>query len=238
MPQLLETVDLAVDDGTTMTAHIARPTNAASAPGILVFQEAFGVNDHIKDIAARFAAEGFIAIAPEMYHRTGKNVMLNYGDMDAVRPHSSAVTTETIAADVRAAHGWLAGPGGAAANRVAAIGFCQGGRVTYIANATVSLSAAAGFYGGGLSAEPMLALAPQQRGPILQFWGGKDKNISPEQYRATADALTAADKIHEQVVFSYAEHGFFCDARASYNPHAARQAWALTLEFFRSQRVL
>jgi carboxymethylenebutenolidase len=234
----LETVDLAVDDGTTMTAHIARPASAAHAPGILVFQEAFGVNDHIKDVARRFAAEGFLAIAPEMYHRTGSGVVLNYGDMDAVKPHSSAVTTETIVADVKAAHAWLTGAGGAPADRIAAIGYCQGGRVTYVANATVSLSAAASYYGGGLATEPMLALAAKQRGPLLQFWGGKDKNIPPESYRATADALTAADKIHEQVVFSYAEHGFFCDARPSYNPHASRQAWALTLEFFRSQKVL
>jgi len=234
----LETVELGVEDGTSMTAHIARPANPSGAPGILVFQEAFGVNDHIKDVAQRFAAEGFLAIAPEMYHRTGSHVVLNYGDMEAVKPHGGAVTTETIVADVKAAYGWLTGPGGAPTDRIAAIGFCQGGRVTYVANATVSLSAAAGFYGGGLATEPMLALAAKQRGPLLQFWGGKDKGIPAESYRATADALTAADKIHEQVVFSYAEHGFFCDARPSYNPHASRQAWALTLEFFRSQKVL
>jgi carboxymethylenebutenolidase len=238
MTTALETVELSVDDGTTMHAHVARPANATNAPGILVFQEAFGVNDHIKDIASRFAAEGFVAIAPEMYHRTGTNVVLNYGDMEAVKPHMSAVSPETIMADVRAAYGWITGPGGAAANRIAAIGYCMGGRVTYVANATVSLSAAARYYGGGLNTEPMLALADKQRGPILQFWGGKDKNIPPEAYRAVADALTAAEKLHEQVVFSYAEHGFFCDARASYNPHAAKQAWALTLEFFRTQKVL
>jgi carboxymethylenebutenolidase len=64
------------------------------------------------------------------------------------------------------------------------------------------------------------------------FWGGLDKNIPPDQQRAVADALTAAGKEHNQVVFSYAEHGFFCDARPSYSPDAARQAWALTREFF------
>jgi carboxymethylenebutenolidase len=100
----------------------------------------------------------------------------------------------------------------------------------------VPLAAAISFYGGRMA--EMLQLVEKQHAPILMFWGGLDKNIPPEQYRSVADALTAAGKPHEQVVFSIAEHGFFCDARPSYSADAAPQAWALSLAFLRVRKVL
>jgi carboxymethylenebutenolidase len=233
----MDRVELKVSDGTTMFAHIARPSQAVTnAPGMLVFQEAFGVNDHIRDICRRFADLGFTAIAPELYHRTGTGVELKYGDMDAVKPHSGAMTLEGTAADIQAAYGWLTNGAEIARDRIASIGFCQGGRTSYIANAHVPLGAAISFYGGRMG--EMMQLIEKQHAPILMFWGGLDKNITPETRRPVADALTAAGKVHEQVVFSNAEHGFFCDARSSYNADAARQAWALSLEFLRVRKVL
>lgn len=232
-----ERVQLSVSDGTKMYAAVARPpSRVTDAPGILVFQEAFGVNAHIRDIAGRFADLGFTAIAPELYHRTGDGVDLKYGDMDAVKPHMSAVTVEGLAADIKAAHDWLTGEAKVAAERIASIGFCMGGRVSYVANATVPLAAAISFYGGRIN--DLLNLVDKEHGPIMMFWGGLDKNIPPEQHRAVSDALTAAGKRHAQILFSDAEHGFFCDARASYNAGAARQAWALSLEFLRVNKVL
>jgi carboxymethylenebutenolidase len=232
----MERIELKVADGTTMHAHVARPANPTKAPGILVFQEAFGVNEHICDIARRFADVGFTAIAPELYHRTGTGVECKYGDMDAVKPHSSAVTTEGVAADTKAAYEWLRNEAKIEAGRIASVGFCMGGRVSYIANATVPLAAAISFYGGRINDIPQLA--GSQHSPILMFWGGLDKNIPPEQRRMVEDSLTANGKPNEQVVFSAAEHGFFCDARPSYSADAARQAWALSLEFLRVQKVL
>lgn len=225
-----EKVVLSVEDGSTMTGWIARPAKAArTARGLIVFQEAFGVNDHIRDIAGRFAELGFTAIAPELYHRTSGGA-LAYGDMDAVRPHSGAMTPETIAADAKAAYARLAKDAGIGDN-IACIGYCMGGRVSYIANAHLPLKAAASYYGGSI-APALLPLAEKQHAPISMFWGGRDKNIPPEQQRAVADALTAAGKEHNQIVFSNAEHGFFCNERPSYNADAARQAWALTRAFF------
>jgi carboxymethylenebutenolidase len=233
----MERVELKVGDGTTMFAHVARPEKAAAnGPGMLVFQEAFGVNDHIRDIARRFADLGMTAIAPELYHRTGTGLELKYGDMDNVKPHSSAVTVEGLEADVKAAYGWLRNDAQAAAERIASVGFCMGGRVSYVANAHVPLAAAISFYGGRIN--DLLQMAGAQHGPLLMFWGGLDKNIPAEQHRAVSDSLTANGKAHEQVVFSFAEHGFFCDARASYNADAARQAWVLLLEFLRVQKVI
>ncbi len=237
MSQTNERITLDVADGTMMSAYVARPATDVRAPGILVFQEAFGVNAHIRSIADRFAGLGFIAVAPELYHRSGPGFEGSYTDFAAVRPHMEALTEDGLNADIDAAYGWLAGQSGADASRLAATGFCMGGRVTYMANARVKLRAAASFYGGSIAPD-LLSLAGKQGAPLLMFWGGLDTHIPPEQYRAVADALTAAKAVHEQVVFGQADHGFFCDARASYNEIAARQAWALVKEFFAAYGVL
>lgn len=233
----MERVSLRVADGTSMHAHVARPpSGATNTPGILVFQEAFGVNDHIRDIARRFADLGFTAIAPELYHRTGDGFTAAYGDMATVRPASDALTLDTLKADGRAAYDWLINEAKCDAKKIASIGFCQGGRTSYVTNSHVPLAAAVSFYGGRI--QNTLELVGTQHAPIMMFWGGQDKGILPEHRRAVEDALTAADKPNAQIVFSYAEHGFFCDARPSYNADAARQAWALVLEFFRTRGVL
>jgi carboxymethylenebutenolidase len=223
-------VTLNVADGTTMNAYVARPKAGTATAGMLVFQEAFGINAYMRDIADRFAALGFLAIAPELFHRTGPGFEGSYTDFEAVRPHVSALTHDGLNADIDAAYDWLRGGAhGINAPRIGAIGFCMGGRVAYMANARVQLGAAISFYGG--VPPELLPLAQAQRAPILMFWGGLDTHIPPEQYRAVADALTAAKATHEQVVFSQAGHGFFCDARASYNEIASRQAQALVNAF-------
>lgn len=217
---------------------MSRVLKIPMAPAIIVFQEAFGVNDYIRDIADRFAALGVTAIAPELFHRTaGPGFAGSYDDFSTVRPHTSALTVEGLDEDIRATFDRLTREQGVDPQRVAAIGFCMGGRVAYMANAIVPLRAAISYYGGGI-APALLDRAPKQHGPLLMFWGGKDEHITPELYRSVADALAAAGKTHEQVVFSQADHGFFCDRRQSYEQGAARQSWALTLEFLRTFGVL
>jgi len=216
-----------------MTCWVARPRAAARTPrGVIVFQEGVGVNDYLRDVAGRFAARGFTAIAPEMFHRSGDGVELAYGDIEAQKPHRSKVSAGTIAADATAAYTWLTSVGGVG-DAVAAIGFCMGGRCAFIANASLPLKAAVSFYGGIMQTD--LPLAAKQSSRILMFWAGRDANILPEHTRAVADALDAAEKDNAQITFSYADHGFFCDARPVYNEGAARQAWALTSEYFRVQ---
>lgn len=236
--QALEKVTLELGDGTTMTAHVARPRDAgARHPGLLVFQEAFGVNEYIRDIAHRFAHEGFVAVAPELFHRTAAGFEGSYADFEAIRPHTQALTRDGLIADIAAAFAWLAHEPQVVADKIAAVGFCLGGRVSYLANATQPLRAAISFYGGGIAPD-LLPLAKDQHGPLLLFWGGRDQHIGPDQHNAVADALRNADKPYEQVVFSMADHGFFCDRRASYHEGAARQAWVLLLEFLRVHDVL
>ena len=232
-----EYVTVPVSDGTTMNAYVARPWNASSAPGIAVFQEAYGVNAHIRDVADRCARLGMVAVAPELFHRTAPGFVAPYGDWDAVSPHLNAVTREGLEADIDATFAWMRNDPAIDPEELAAIGFCLGGRVAYMANARVHLRAAISFYGGRIAPD-LLSLAQRQRGPILMFWGGLDANIPSEQYRSVADALTEADVTHEQVVFSQADHGFFCDQRSSYNPIAARQSWAMLKEFLACYGVL
>ncbi len=225
-----EWVDLQIDDGTTMRAYVARPDGQSGRRGILVLQEAFGVNAHIRDVAARFAREGCVAIAPELFHRTAPGFDGNYDDFPSVMPHIQALTPDGMISDMRAAHAWLVDQAGADRNRIASIGYCMGGRASYLANSALPLAAAVSYYAGGI-APALLDRASKLHGRHLFFWGGKDRNIKPEHHNAVADALRAAGKPFVNVEFSDADHGFFCDQRKVYQPEAARESWALVLRF-------
>ncbi|MGA9507117.1 MAG: dienelactone hydrolase family protein [Candidatus Sulfotelmatobacter sp.] len=226
-----EKVELTVADGTRMGAYVARPKDGGPHPGLLVFQEAFGVNHHIRNVAERFAAEGYVVVAPELFHRTAPGFEGSYTDFAAVMPHLQAVTTETAEVDIRSAYDWLRSS--AKASEISSVGFCMGGRVSFIANSIVALRSAVSFYGGGIAPE-LLDRAARLQAPSLLIWGGMDKHIPPEKRRAVTDALSAEKKIYVNAEFSRADHGFFCDERDAYEPHSAKQAWALTLEFLRS----
>jgi carboxymethylenebutenolidase len=225
-----EKVTLKVGDGTSMNAYVSTPAGDAKAPGMLVFQEAFGVNAHIRDITDRIAKQGYVAIAPELFHRTGPGFEGEYTNFQPCMPHMQALTPEGLIADARSAFDWLQKNPRVKANSTACIGFCMGGRVSFLANSELPLKAAISFYGGGI-APGLLPRAAQQQAPILFFWGALDAHIPKEHPRAIVDALQEAKKTYVNVEFSDADHGFFCDARASYKDTAAKQAWALVLEF-------
>ena len=221
---------LDVGDGTTMQSFVVRPADAGRKPGLILFQEAYGVNAHIRDVAARFALQGFVVIAPELYHRTGTHVEGPYGDFAALGPHFNAVNSDTIAADARAAHAWLAAEPEVDGARIATVGYCMGGRAAFVANLELPLAAAVTYYGGGI-APALLARVSQLHAPHLFCWGGQDSHIPLEQTRAIDDALRAANKPYTSVTFGEAGHAFFCDQRAEYRPDAAAEAWALTIAF-------
>ncbi len=225
-------VQLEVGDGTTMAAYVARPDGAGPHPGILVFQEAFGVNAHIRDVAGRFAKEGYTAIAPELYHRTCPGFEGAYTDFEGTRPHFNALNNTQLEADVRAAFDWLQNDTRTDRGRVFSVGFCMGGRVSFIANSVLPVTAAASFYGGGIAPANLDRVA-RVHAPMLFFWGGLDRHIGPEAVGAVTGAFRAAGKPFINVEISDAGHAFFCDARASYNRKAAHEAWSLLLAFFR-----
>lgn len=224
---------LRVSDGSSMNAYVARPDDSSSHPGIIVLQEAFGVNSHIRNVCDRFAAEGYVAIAPELFHRTAPGFEGDYNNFPSVMPHMQRMTNEGAAADLSAAFEWLHSQKNLQQDHIFSVGYCMGGRMSFLANATLPLNAAASFYGGGI-APGLLDRASQLHGPMLFCWGGLDKHIPHEQRQAVTDALRKAGKTYVNVEFSDADHGFNCDERASYQPRAARQSWALLLEFLRS----
>ena len=138
---------------------------------------------------------------------------------------------------MRAAYEWLMARDGGRTRAVGAIGYCMGGRASFLANATLPLKAAVSYYGGGIapSGRPgqshLLGHAADLHAPMLLFWGGQDTHILPEHRRSVSQALDAAGRDYVTTTFSAAGHGFFCDVRPAYEPHAARQSLALTLSF-------
>lgn len=229
-----ERIQLKVADSSPMQAYVARPKGSGSHPGLMVFQEAFGVNAHIRDVTERFARQGYVAIAPELFHRTAlAGFEGNYNDFPSIMPHYQSVTTEAAEADIHATYDWLHANSEVKRDEISCVGFCMGGRVSFIADSTVPLRAAVSFYGGGIAPD-LLDRARALHGRILLIWGGMDKHIPPEKRRAVVDAVAAHHKPYVNAEFSQADHGFFCDQRPAYEPRSARQAWALTLEFLRS----
>jgi carboxymethylenebutenolidase len=232
-----EWVRLSVSDGTSMQAYVARPEGTPKA-ALLVMQEAFGVNPHIRDVTERFAREGYLSIAPELFHRTGESVECGYTDFASVMPHFQALTNAGQEADVRAAYDWVMNGSGETGLKTAAIGYCMGGRTAFLANLILPLDCAVSYYGGGIAPSPyfpaLLGRESELHGPTMLVWGGLDKSLELDKTRAVEDALIAAQKPYVNITFSYADHGFFCDARAQYNPTAAAEAWPLTLAFLKT----
>ena len=228
MANLVDRLTLSVSDGTDMALHVARPENP-EAPGLLVFQEAFGVNGHIRGLCQAFAQEGWLAAAPELYHRTAPGFECGYDAIATARPHMQAMTEAGLLADFQAAHRWLLDQG---CPKVAAIGYCMGGRMAFLANASLPLAAAVSYYGGGI--QTYGAQVPFLHGPMLLIWGGKDAHVTREHARAVEDLLISTGKPFISTTFSEADHGFNCDERASHHPESARQARALALAFLRA----
>ncbi|SRR5579875_3914757 len=227
-----EFVNLSVNDGTQMRAYVARPDGKPRA-GLIVFQEIFGINSHIRDVTERFGRQGYLAIAPELFHRSGPGFESGYTDMGPGFAHMQQLTDAGLEADIRAAHQWLSDAG---ESKICSTGYCMGGRVSTMAAITAPLACAVSYYGGGIAPNQMnpglLDRLKDLKAPMLFFWGGLDSHIPQESVQKVTAALTAAQKNYTNVVFSFADHGFFCDQRASYNPQAAALAWPLTLAFF------
>jgi len=227
-----EYVNLSVDDGTSMRAYVARPATQPRA-GLIVFQEIFGVNSHIRDITERFARQGYLAVAPELFHRTAPGFESGYTDMGPGFAQMQQLRDPGIEADIRSTYQFLEKE--AKGLKIAATGYCFGGRTACHAALTVPLACGVSYYGGGIAPNPMnpglLNRLNDLKAPMLFFWGGLDTHIPQESVQAVTGALKAAGKEYTNVVFSFADHGFFCDQRASYSPKAAALAWPLTLAF-------
>jgi carboxymethylenebutenolidase len=222
--------NLSVGDGSTMRSYVARPAGKPRA-GLIVFQEIFGINSHIRNVTERFGREGYLAIAPELFHRSGPGFESGYTDMGPAFGHMQQVTDDGLTADLRAAYDWLQKDTGGIST--AAVGYCMGGRVATLAAMTVPLKCGISYYGGGIAPSQfnpgLLGRLSELKAPMLFFWGGLDSHIPQASVQTIIETLRAEKKPYVSVEFSEADHGFFCDERGSYNAVAAAEAWPLTL---------
>jgi len=228
--------------GELMGAYLSRPDDGGKYPGVLVFQEIFGVNSHIRSVADRIAAEGYVALAPEPFHRSAPGIELGYDEKGLARGIElmSALQPEQILADVTAAYDALRTRDDVAGKGIGAMGFCFGGHVTYRAACTLPIAAAASFYGGGIagmggSGPATVDLTPGIRGRILCFFGENDGYIPPSAIEKIRHALTAAGVRHEVIVYPGVGHGFFCDERADFSETAASDAWRRVKSLFQEE---
>jgi carboxymethylenebutenolidase len=229
------TFTLTTSDG-DMEVYEAAPDGEA-VRGVIVIQEAFGVNDHVRDVTRRFAAAGYHAVAPALFHRAGGGTAA-YGDMEAVMKLFAGLTDEGFLTDVDACIDHL-GFEGFAPERVGVVGFCMGGRVTFLVAACRRLGAAVGFYGGGIVEAgrlPFPALidgVPNLQTPWLGLFGDLDAGIPVEHVeRLRAELDTSAPVDHEIVRYPGAQHGFHCDPRPdNFNAEAAADGWGRTLDW-------
>lgn len=216
--------------GGTMPAFVARPEAGSPAPAVLVIQEAFGLNGHIKDVARRIAGEGYVALAPDLYWRGGKNRTVGYDQLPAAIGLMQSINDKDVIADLRSAVAHLEKQPSVRADRIGITGFCMGGRVSFLAACEVpdKLKASVPFYGGGIPVEKTEKLGC----PVLAFFGEKDAFIPLDSVeRLKAEAKRHGKQV-EVVVYPGADHGFFCDERGSYNPAAAKDAWERLKKFF------
>lgn len=218
---------------TVMGIYVAEP-DTDSRQAVVVLQEAFGVNEHIRDLCHRFADAGYFAIAPHLFHRSG-DPELGYEDMQDVMTHIMQLEADAIEADLSASLAYLASRG-FEQKRVAIVGFCMGGSIAFVAGCFWELGAAVTFYGGGIAQSrfglpPLFDLAPTLKTPWLGLFGDLDNSIPTSEVEGLREALAAAGPDTEVVRYPEANHGFHCDARSSYHKPSAEDGWHRTIEW-------
>jgi len=214
-------IELTASDGHKLAAYRADPAGRPRG-GIVVIQEIFGVNSHIRQVADGYAADGYVAIAPALFDRVQGNVELGYTPEDIAKGREvrGKVSNDMAMKDAEAAIKSAASGG-----RVGIVGYCWGGLVTWLAAAKLSgLAAAAPYYGGGILDNADL----QPKVPLMGHFGERDQHIPVDGVKK----LAAKHSTHQIFIYA-ADHGFNCDHRGSYDAAAAKQARERTLEFFR-----
>jgi carboxymethylenebutenolidase len=228
------TVQLNTSDG-KMEAYVAQPKAGGTYPGVVVIQEAFGVNSHIKKVAERIAAEGYVAIAPDIFHREAERI-IPYSEMPKAIATMQRVVDNKAMEDVGAAIAHLKSQSNVKSGSIGVIGFCMGGRLTYLAAAhhNKDVKCAVPFYGGGISmGNPSpLSRTGEIKCPMYLFFGAKDPLIPLDQVNQIKAELTAKKVPFQMEIYPEPGHGFFCDDRGGYHEASAKDAWQKTKAFF------
>lgn len=235
---LAETVNFVGQNGDLLGGYLAKPLGAGSYPGVIVIHEAFGLAEHTKELARKFAHHGFISIAPDLYHREGTG---DPEDMQAVIQKMQSLSDAQVIADLEGSVAMLRSV--ATFNgKIGCIGHCSGGRHTLLfACNTRNLSAAVDCYGGRIipdeltSAKPkgVIDMVPDLSCPLLGLFGESDANPSPAHVARLEEELKKAKKEYELKMYTGdVGHGFFADYRPSYRQEPAVDGWQRIFNFF------
>jgi carboxymethylenebutenolidase len=215
-------------------------SGSAEAPrALIVLQEAFGVNDHIRSVADRYADDGFFVVAPHLFHRSG-SPQIPYDDVEQAKAVMATVTEVGLTNDLRATTDFLATLG-FSPRSIGIVGFCMGGSVALFAGTLDVVGAAVSYYGGGIATgrmglAPLLEVAEHLRSPWLGLYGDLDSGIPVTEVEALRDVTDRLNVDTEIVRYPMAGHGFHCDARpAAYNDEATKDADIRVREFFKAK---
>ena len=207
-------------DGHIVDLYVAKPKSEAVAT-VIVLQEIFGITDHIKDVCKQYAAHGYLAIAPALFDRIKKNIVLDYSSIEEGRDYKMQLQDEQVLLDIAAS-------AATAENdlKVAVIGFCFGGALSYLASTRLNLDCAISYYGGGI-AEKYINQNPLC--PIMYHFGALDP-IIPSTDVAAIQSNHPEGVFH---IYDNAGHGFNCSDRRDYHSESAKIAFARSLEFLK-----
>ena len=234
-----ETVMFYGDSGDQISGYLARPLGAGQYPCVIVLHEVFGLVPHIKEIARKLAGNGYIAIAPDLHHREGPG---DPEDVAAVVREAGGNPDSRTVGDVEGAVSLLKSLP-YSNDKVGIIGFCSGGRQTFLSACTIpSINAAVSCYGGRIVAGPEDLNERQPRAPIdltsdlscplLGLFGAEDSSPSPNHVQIIEQELKLHDKVYETYVYDNAGHAFFADYRPSYRQHASVDGWERIFGWF------
>ena len=237
-----------------MATYVSQPNQPGKLPAVIVIQEVFGVNSNIQKITERFAAEGFFAVAPALFHREGTtegirgtNPVFGYGptapDVEARSKAIGNWKDDELIMDINTTIDWLRNHPRVLGDRIGIVGFCAGGRITYLAAAACSgLAAAVNFYGGNTMKQWGAGATPFERTsnvqcPVMGNFGESDQNPSPDDVKRLEAELQKHGKTSDFKMYPGAGHGFFCDERDSYHEPSAKDAWDRMLKWFQKHLV-
>ena len=216
-----------------LPVYVAMPDGNGPYGAVVVLQEIFGVNGHIRDVTERMAGAGYVALAPALYHRQAPGFETGYtpDDIQIGRQYKVQTQAAELLSDIQATIDYSKTLPQGKTGGVGCIGFCFGGHVAYLAATLSDTVAIASFYGAGIPDTAFgpgpvaLELTPQINGTLHCFFGTEAASISTEAVEQIRSALQQNNIDHKIFEYEGAGHGFFCDRRGSYNPDAAADAW-------------
>ncbi len=227
-------------------AYLAYPSGPIAFPGVIVFQEIFGVNAHIREVTERIAKEGYVAIAPALYQRLHPKFETGYTseDIKIGKDYKQQTKASELLSDTQATIDYLKTLPQTKKDGFGCIGFCFGGHVAYLAATLEDIKATASFYGAGITnwtpgdGEPTITRTEDIKGTIYAFFGMEDSSIPPEQVNQIEEELTKHHIHHRVFRYDGVDHGFFCDHRNSYDAKAAEAAWEQVKQLFQMNLVV